>query len=71
MKSHELRFRIAASLIAALVLLAIGLLFWQLRTWQEEERALARRQLIEAGSQLAPTNMAHTKALIGRFLQGN
>ncbi len=36
-----------------------------------DERALARRALIEAGSRLAPTNMAHAAALIGRFVNGN
>ena len=53
MKSQALRFRIAAGLIAALVLLAIGLLFWQLRTWQEEERALAVRATEQRASQIA------------------
>ena len=32
------------------------------------ERALALRELIEAGSRIAPTNMAHTGPLIGHFL---
>jgi hypothetical protein len=38
---------------------------------QDEERSLALRELIEAGSRIAPTNMAHAAALIGRFLPGN
>jgi len=32
------------------------------------ERAIALRELIEAGSRIAPTNMAHSAPLIGRFL---
>ncbi len=37
---------------------------------RSEERERARRALIEAGLELAPTNMAHTAALVGRFLRG-
>ena len=36
---------------------------------RSEERALARRELIEAGLKIMPTNMAHTGPLIGRFLR--
>jgi PAS domain S-box-containing protein len=53
MKSQALRFRIATGLIAALVSLAIGLLFWQLRTWQVEERALALNATRQRAGQIA------------------
>ncbi len=35
---------------------------------QDEQRALARRGLVEAGLKIIPTNMAHAAPLIGRFL---
>ena len=36
---------------------------------RSEERALARRELIEAGRRIVATNMAHAAPLIGRFLR--
>ncbi len=47
------RFRIAAALVAAMALLAVGLLFWQLRSSQRAERALALEQTETRASQFA------------------
>ncbi len=38
---------------------------------QGGERAIALRELVEAGRNIVPTNMAHAGPLIGRFLRGN
>lgn len=53
MQPTERRFRIAAALVACLVLAAIGLLVWQLRSAQQAERARLIEQAKQRAKQLA------------------